>query len=260
MGGLPTHPGRNWTSALRELAIIVLGVLIALWVNNWNERRTEARLEREYLARIADDLRADTAMFQQMLRSSRSKEVNLRILAPPLRDPAGEIPDTVQFLRAIVGGATLSRSHPLVRSTTFEELENTGYLRMISDPRLRAQITQYYFFAADESRRIEKRGTGFGTLSYRLLPHVGYGKLGEQAGQQGKEQSAYLEELSGAERTRLVQRARASELGDLVQAEENFTRFYHRSQTEVQQRAVALLNEIEGRRVEAGLPFASGAR
>ncbi len=239
--------GHNWTSALRELAIIVFGVLIALGVNNWNERRMEARLEREYLSRIAEDLRADTAMFRQMLAVAEGKEESLRILGPPLRTPGVAIRDTLQFLHAIIGGATLAWNQPPVRRTTFDELENTGYLRLISDPGLRSRITAYYFFAADEAGRIENRSTGFGRLSYRLVPHVSYGRLGEPAGRQAADEFTSLASLSGAEKKRLVERARASELGELVQAEENFARFYRRSQAEVQKRAFALLREIEGR-------------
>ncbi|HEX8691082.1 MAG TPA: hypothetical protein VF746_01470 [Longimicrobium sp.] len=238
---------KGWTSAIRELAIIVTGVLIALWVSNWNARRTDARLEREYVSRLAEDLRSDTSMFRQTLQMADSKLEYLRVLGPPLRTPATEITDTLRFLIAIARSANLSWSNPPVRSTTFEELETTGYLRLISDPRLRARITDYYFVAANEDSRIEKRRTGYGAVSYQLVPHLTYGMLGmqERPGSRIDEDSEALRALSSAERKGLVERARASRLRDLVQAEENFGRFYGRSRVELQRRAVALLEDIE---------------
>jgi hypothetical protein len=245
---VPILSRRGLKAALRETAIVVLGVLIALWVNNWNERRTEARLEREYLSRLAEDLHADTAMFRQMLQVAEAKEEDLQIIAPWLRSPT-ELPDTIRFLRAIIGSASLSWAHPPVRRTTFQELENTGDLRLISDARLRVLIISYYFFAADEANRVDQRRTGYGRLSYQLVPHHGYGRLGLPLDQEpgGSTDATFLESLSSGERKRLVSLARSSGLADLVQAEENFARFSSRSQAEVQKRAIALLHEVEAR-------------
>jgi hypothetical protein len=245
---LPVMSRRGLLAALRETAIVVFGVLIALWVNNWNERRTETRLERQYLQRIVEDLTADTAMFGQMLAITQEKAESLGLLGPLLRSN-DQIPDTLGFLRAIIRSASLSWAHPPVRRTTFSELENTGDLRLISDPGLRSRITEYYFFAGDEANRIDQRRTGYGALSYRLLPHMSYGMLGGKPEQEagGVSDVAYLEALTEDDRRRLVQTARDSELSDLVQAEENFTRFAARSQAEVQRRAVALLSDLEAR-------------
>jgi hypothetical protein len=236
------------TAALRETAIVVLGVLIALWVNNWSERRTEDRLERQYLSRLAEDLKADTAMFRQMLQVVEDKENDLRVLGPLLRSRA-EFSDTAQFLGAVIGSANLSWASPPVRRTTFQELENTGDFRLISDANLRVLIISYYFFAADEANRVDQRRTGYGALSFQLIPHSGYGMLGskrsEEAG--GIRDVIFINGLSSIERKRLVELTRGSELVNLVQAEENFARFYRRSQEEVQKRSVALLSEIERR-------------
>ena len=48
--------------ALGEIALVVIGILIALQINNWNERKKDLNKEKEYLSGIANDLRADTAI------------------------------------------------------------------------------------------------------------------------------------------------------------------------------------------------------
>jgi hypothetical protein len=70
-------------------------------------------------------------------------------------------------------------------------------------------------------------------------------KRSEEAG--GIRDVIFINGLSSIERKRLVELTRGSELVNLVQAEENFARFYRRSQEEVQKRSVALLSEIERR-------------
>ncbi|HUP87744.1 MAG TPA: DUF6090 family protein, partial [Longimicrobiales bacterium] len=157
-------------SSLRELVIVMFGVLLALWVNNWNERRKDARLEATYLERLAADVQLDTTMRNSMIRLSDSKASDLDTLDVLLRLPSGEMFDTLKFLRAIAGGSRQAFANPPVARTTFSELENTGGLRLIADPQLRSDIARYYMSAEYSDIRIDRRRTSYGPLSYRLVP------------------------------------------------------------------------------------------
>ena len=42
--------------ALGEIFLVMIGILLALQVNNWNEEWKEKKLSDEYLSRIAEDL------------------------------------------------------------------------------------------------------------------------------------------------------------------------------------------------------------
>ena len=54
----------NWRYAIGEFAIVVLGVLAAFAVENWNSDRKDRQLEIEYIAAILEDLRKDDAAIQ----------------------------------------------------------------------------------------------------------------------------------------------------------------------------------------------------
>ena len=41
--------------AIGEVALVVVGILIALQINNWNEGKKESLLEQQYLVRISND-------------------------------------------------------------------------------------------------------------------------------------------------------------------------------------------------------------
>ncbi|MGB5371158.1 MAG: DUF6090 family protein [Flavobacteriaceae bacterium] len=45
--------------ALGEIALVVIGILIALNINNWNETKKDRILERSYLLNLRKDLEAD---------------------------------------------------------------------------------------------------------------------------------------------------------------------------------------------------------
>ena len=57
----------RWRRALGELLIIIFGVLIALWAENWRQTLQDRGLERTYLERLAADLRRDTAEISEMM-------------------------------------------------------------------------------------------------------------------------------------------------------------------------------------------------
>jgi len=50
---------RYLTYAAGEVIIVVIGILLALYVNNWNQERTENKLELQYYQSIKDQLNED---------------------------------------------------------------------------------------------------------------------------------------------------------------------------------------------------------
>ena len=60
--------------AFGEIALVVIGILIALQVNNWNDRRKSNLNEIVLLEHIVDDLRVDSLNISQMLNRAKSKQ------------------------------------------------------------------------------------------------------------------------------------------------------------------------------------------
>ena len=46
----------NWKYALGELTLIFLGISLAIWFDNWNDKRKRERLEREVLTQVYSDI------------------------------------------------------------------------------------------------------------------------------------------------------------------------------------------------------------
>ena len=59
------------------MAIIVVGVVIALAFDSWYQQRSEAEELRDYLERLVTDLEADSAVFQLVIDALDQKDAAL---------------------------------------------------------------------------------------------------------------------------------------------------------------------------------------
>jgi hypothetical protein len=63
--------GKYFKYAIGEIVLVVVGILFALQINNWNKDRKNANLERQYLERLIHDLQSDTAYFSQLINEAK---------------------------------------------------------------------------------------------------------------------------------------------------------------------------------------------
>ena len=65
--------GKYFKYAIGEIILVVIGILIALQINNWNENRQKKNLERDYLSEIKENLVRDTLNINKTLHFSSKK-------------------------------------------------------------------------------------------------------------------------------------------------------------------------------------------
>lgn len=131
----------NWRLLLGEFVVIVVGVLMALWVDELREARSNAALEVEYVESFIVDLVADLAQFDEseawMRRSEAAAATVLALYegSPPIKG----VSDLVAAVE------TAGWQHwPSITRNTIDDLRSTGNLRLIRDPALRRAISSYY--------------------------------------------------------------------------------------------------------------------
>jgi hypothetical protein len=59
--------GKYFKYAIGEIILVVIGILIALQINNWNENRKEAIVEKKILKSLYNDIDSDIANMQSMM-------------------------------------------------------------------------------------------------------------------------------------------------------------------------------------------------
>ena len=76
--------------ALGEIVLVVVGILIALQINDWYQERLDRQTEREYLVSMKRDLAEDTRELREAIEGNTSLLVGLndtlKLLAEPRDD------------------------------------------------------------------------------------------------------------------------------------------------------------------------------
>jgi len=130
----------HWRRLLAEFFIIVVGVLAAMAVNNWNDARKDRQTEAEYLAGIAADLAATEASLQRTMEAAKKNQAALRqvIAVAKGADPPPPADLTWDLIRSTYLGL------PQVSRITFDEIVSTGSLRLIRDHALKRRLAEFY--------------------------------------------------------------------------------------------------------------------
>ena len=131
----------SWRLALGELAIVSLGVLIALWADQAVQAGKDAARAVSYLERLREDIRADIRSLQFSSDQARNRLAITRQVDAWLQDlDAAPDPDSL-VLKAHFAGVLFP---PTISKFTIDELKSTGDLRLLKNQALKRQIADYY--------------------------------------------------------------------------------------------------------------------
>ena len=214
-----------------ETFVIVLGVLIALGLDDYWTARQEKALELQYVKRIHANVSADIAFFDQIRERLERKLQALDSIAPIVRGQEPVPEDVGSFLRNVaLGGLVGASSVAWVTRTTFEDLVSTGNLRLIRNSDLRREILLYYDDVDKGYASRIGRQTGYAAYVHSLLP----AELRENMN------LAAMEKFGTAH---AVERFNSSEFQDLLNQEYNYAFFVRRFDARTS--AKQLLNDLE---------------
>ena len=137
---LRKRSGQYFVYAVGEIVLVVVGILIALQVNNWNEERKLNQQRQELIENLKIDFRATLQMIEE--DSERSKENNAG-LQEFLRLAVGENEHvSVEELKLLIRkGYQPTRTYPLVHS--YDSAVRSGAINLIQDRYLEEQFMTF---------------------------------------------------------------------------------------------------------------------
>jgi len=141
--------GFRRASVLGELAIVIVGVLLAIAADRWNTGRQDRAAEEAYLVELEADLRSDTAALSEEIARAQRREAAARLMLSVVLEGA-PIADPVEFVSSVVNASTYGE--PVQSRETFDDLVQTGRLGLITDPNLRRELAEYYHFIERRSQ------------------------------------------------------------------------------------------------------------
>jgi hypothetical protein len=136
--------------AIGEIVLVVLGILIALQINNWNADRKERNLENKYYYRLLEDAIQDKEQMTDLigLAQDRLKASNQAVKFL-LQDKVKKIEIGTQLHLAIK--AIYSDFKP--NNSAFEDLKSGANLNIISDKSI-IKALNHYFNKVEELKSI----------------------------------------------------------------------------------------------------------
>ena len=133
--------------AIGEIVLVVIGILIALQINNWNEQNKTARQERAILIELVNNLDANIASLEASILSNSQAIRGIDIVLDHFENPSAN--DSLgQFLTKAYFRENLTLS-----SATFEKIKTIG-LDIIRNDQVRISISE--LFEVDYTQHIKK--------------------------------------------------------------------------------------------------------
>jgi hypothetical protein len=130
--------------AIGEIILVVIGILIALQINNWNENKTERKFEKRMLTELKVALDNDLKTIENYEKIAKSwQKSNIYLVKAMLeKEKATLDKDSVVYHLDYIYGLGLAF---IYNNGPYEALKSSG-LDKIEDDELRQEISQLYSF------------------------------------------------------------------------------------------------------------------
>ena len=134
--------GKYFKYAVGEIILVVIGILIALGINSWNQDRLSNQQQKVYLNNFKEELVSNTKLLQridaQYAKHQEATTKGITLLTEDFR--------VSNFLTIDSLISTRWRAFP-VGGSTYEEMKNNGSFYSLHNKELKKQIVQHYITA-----------------------------------------------------------------------------------------------------------------
>ena len=121
--------GKYLKYAIGEIILVVIGILIALSINNWNIQKTDKNRETKYLSNIVLDLNKDISSLDFLIEFRKDRLIGDQELIEHMN--GNKINDLNKLSKYVANSLMEYNFSP--NNTTFLELSNSGNLNLISN-------------------------------------------------------------------------------------------------------------------------------
>lgn len=128
--------------AIGEIVLVVIGILIALQINNWNDQRLNRELEANYYKRLIEDLNEDKALLTATFNYKMTVYSNAKKAIQLFYNPKeyGLSPQD-----ALIALYQASQSqNPQSSTSTYLEMLSSGKIDLIQNDTIKTSIIRYY--------------------------------------------------------------------------------------------------------------------
>jgi uncharacterized protein with PQ loop repeat len=125
--------------AIGEIILVVIGILIALQLNNWNIERLNKIEEQSYLKAIKTDLKKDVLLLKDLVHDINIELITLEKIKKGLTSDSTTINQNVAFTNSL-----LTTFSFLPEKATIEDLKSSGKLNLLANKIVKDTLLSYY--------------------------------------------------------------------------------------------------------------------
>jgi hypothetical protein len=127
--------------AVGEIVLVVIGILIALQINTWNEENKDQKLEQLYYCKFLEDVDQDLALLQEQENDNSMRIAAINRLIHLLQKDKPSRSEVVKNLREAVNKTSFPFT---VSQSAFDDLKSSGKLIVLKDDNLKKRLLNYY--------------------------------------------------------------------------------------------------------------------
>lgn len=148
--------GKYLTYAIGEIFLVVIGILIALQINNWNQSLKNLKLELDYLNGIKSNLNDDISELERHFNRDTIKFDAYTFLVRTFNSSSflSKKQEIIENL-SIAGRLSWFEGQNIV----FEDIKSSGKLNLIQSDTIRKSIQKYYRFFEEVIKQEELYNT-----------------------------------------------------------------------------------------------------
>jgi len=163
--------GKYFKYAIGEILLVVIGILIALQINNWNEKRKATFQEITILKNIQEDITLDTLDINFNIEKHNDFIDNEKRLLHFLQSDLSKPRDSINYSSALGVPLTVA-----LHKSTFNNLQN-NQIGIITNNELKKNISRFYDFFAQAITIIENEKPIYESYNLKKVFFQKYFKL-----------------------------------------------------------------------------------
>ncbi|MBN3520975.1 hypothetical protein JYB62_13280 [Algoriphagus lutimaris] len=127
--------------AVGEIGLVMIGILLALQVNNWNVDKQSKKWQTDFLVDTQNELEKDKRQLEEIIKFQESKELKSLELIPLLEKP---IPDKKDKIDSLFSYLSSSNATFFPNVGVFENALFAGKIDLVENDELKYTIMDLY--------------------------------------------------------------------------------------------------------------------
>jgi len=134
--------GKYFKYAIGEILLVVIGILIALQINNWNGLRKLNLLKVNYIERLISDIKKDTTNINYVVSEIEENQIYINKLIKSIGSESDYITLDSIITKFFERGWIIWEYTP--SDITYTDLSQTGNMKILINTELTEDIIEYY--------------------------------------------------------------------------------------------------------------------